>query len=142
MAQKCKARKKSGAECAADAQVGKDVCIFHDAAKAADGERARRAGGLSRSRRNSVLPAGTPDSPLQDTIEVAAFLAESINQVRPGELDPRVANSVGYLASVLLRALEQGPLEERMARLEAALGIVMNPQTSTSQKEICDAKPT
>jgi hypothetical protein len=33
----------------------------------------------------------------------------------------RVANSVGHLASILLGALQQGPLEERLARLEAAL---------------------
>jgi len=28
---------------------------------------------------------------------------------------------MGYLASVLLRALEQGPLEERLAKLESVL---------------------
>src|SRR5689334_12886821 len=51
----------------------------------------------------------------------STLLAEAINQVRRGELDPRVANSVGHLASILLGALQQGPLEERLARLEAAL---------------------
>jgi len=30
-------------------------------------------------------------------------------------------NAIGYLASVLLRALEQGPVEERLAHLEATL---------------------
>jgi hypothetical protein len=49
-------------------------------------------------------------------------LADSINQLRRGELDPRVANGVGYLASILLRALEQGPMEERLAHLESLLG--------------------
>jgi hypothetical protein len=28
---------------------------------------------------------------------------------------------VGYLSSVLLRSLEQGPVEERLAKIEAAL---------------------
>ena len=31
------------------------------------------------------------------------------------------ANSMGYLTSVLLRSLEQGPIEERLAKIEAAL---------------------
>jgi hypothetical protein len=49
-------------------------------------------------------------------------LGASINQLRRGQLDPRVGNAIGYLASVLLRALEQGPLEERLAHLETILG--------------------
>jgi hypothetical protein len=59
-------------------------------------------------------------------------LADSINQLRRGELDPRVANGIGYLTSVLLRALEQGPLEERMAKIEAALAQTANSKESTS----------
>jgi hypothetical protein len=43
--------------------------------------------------------------------------------VRRGQLDPRVANAMGYLASILLGALQQGPLEERLQRLEATLGL-------------------
>jgi hypothetical protein len=49
------------------------------------------------------------------------LLGDSINQIRRGELDPRVANAMGYLASVLLKALQQGPIEERLACLEAIL---------------------
>jgi hypothetical protein len=45
-----------------------------------------------------------------DTKEVSAFLADSVNQLRRGRLDPRVANAMGYLTNVLLRALEQGPI--------------------------------
>jgi hypothetical protein len=61
-----------------------------------------------------IIPSAIPK-------DVSAFLADSINQLRRGQLDPRVANGVGYLSSVLLRALEQGPLEERLAKIEAAL---------------------
>jgi hypothetical protein len=78
-------------------------------------------GGINRSRTAAVLPGDVPDNPLRNTQEVSTLLAESINQVRRGQLDPRVANSVGHLASILLGALQQGPLEERLARLEAAL---------------------
>jgi len=68
-----------------------------------------------------VLPADTPDHPLGNTTDVSALLADSINRLRRGQLDPRVANSMGYLTSVLLRSLEQGPIEERLAKIEAAL---------------------
>ncbi len=61
-------------------------------------------------------------------------MADSINQLRRGQLDPRVANGIGYLTSVLLRALEQGPLEERMAKIEAALA-----QNATSKESTNNA---
>ena len=120
MARKCELRKKNGEGCGADAQTGNSVCVFHDPARALEGHRARRAGGITR-RPATVLPSDTQDCPLGNTKEVSALLSDSINQLRRGELDPRVANAVGYLSSVLLRSLEQGPVEERLATIEAAL---------------------
>jgi hypothetical protein len=69
-----------------------------------------------------VLPLETPDNPLRNTHEVVSLLSESINHVRKGQLDPRVANAVGYLSGILLKALEQGRTEERLSHLEAVLG--------------------
>ena len=87
---KCRFRKKNGKSCSADAQIGKDLCVFHDPAKAADGRRARRAGGINRSQNTTVLPPETPDIPLRTIHDVSTLLAESINQVRRGQLDARV----------------------------------------------------
>ena len=126
MAKKCQFRKKNGERCGADSQTGKTLCIFHDPARADDGQRARQAGGLSRSRPARVLPSNTPEHCLDSPKDVSNLLAASINQLRRGKLDPRVANAVGYLSTVLLRALEQGSLEERMAKLEAMLGLATN----------------
>ena len=135
MTTKCHSRKKNGKRCGADAQSGKEVCIFHDPDSAADRHRARRAGGINRSRMVRALPLDTPTHPLGNTRDVATLIADSINQVRRGQLDVRVANAVGYLASVLLRALEQGPFEERLSRLEIALGLAANPPASRSAME-------
>jgi hypothetical protein len=43
------------------------------------------------------------------------FLAETINQVRRGALDPKVANTIGSLAALLLKALAQGDVERQVA---------------------------
>jgi hypothetical protein len=80
--------------CGADAQIGKNVCVFHDPARAGDGHRARHAGGVRRSQVAAVLPSDTPDHPLGDTNQVSVLLADSINRLRRGELDPRVANAM------------------------------------------------
>ena len=111
------------------------ICVFHDPARAAEGQRARRIGGVNRSRPAVVLPSDTPDHSLASPKDVSDLLAQSINQLRRGELDPRIANAVGYLSTVLLRALEQGPLEERMAKLEAMLGLADNAQTGISHNQ-------
>ena len=122
MAIKCRFRKKNGTACSANAQPANGLCVFHDPARAADGRRARRSGGTTRSRTATVLPQETPDNPLRNTHEVVTLLAESINHLRRGQLDPRVANAVGYLSGMLLKALEQGRTEERLNHLEAVVG--------------------
>jgi len=49
------------------------------------------------------------------------LLSRTVNQTLRGEIDPKVANAVGYLSSVILRAKEQGEIEERVAKIEEAL---------------------
>jgi hypothetical protein len=58
--------------------------------------------------------------PLANAQDVAAALADVITQLRSGQLDPRLSATLGQLATVLLRAQEQGTLEQRLAALEAA----------------------
>jgi hypothetical protein len=128
MAFQCEARKQDGSICGANAQRGKDVCVFHDPAKEADGQRARRAGGLARSKPAHVLPAESPDVQLTSCKDVTVLLSESISQTLRGELDPRVANTIGFLSGVFLKALEQGLVEERLLKVEAALGLSENEQ--------------
>jgi hypothetical protein len=48
-------------------------------------------------------------------------LAETINQVRRGEVAAQVSNAVGYLAGILLKAKQQDGLEQRVARVESIL---------------------
>ena len=120
MAKKCQFRKEDGKRCGANAQPANGLCVFHDPARESEGRRARRAGGITRSRLATVLPPDTPDHPLGNTTDVSTLLSDSINRLRRGQLDPRVANSMGYLASVLLKALDQR-LEDRLAHLEAVI---------------------
>ena len=120
---KCKARKKNGDRCEADAQIGKNVCVFHDPERISDGDRARRAGGIQRSRHIAVLPTCTPDLPLANASDVSTMLADCMNRVRRGELDVRVANTIGYFASIQLRCFEQGILEERLRNIENNIGL-------------------
>jgi len=121
MSRKCQYRKRDGSQCGADAQASSDLCIFHDPRRAKDGERARRAGGLTRSRLGVALPDEVADAPLESVANVSKLLAETINEVRRGQLAPRVANTIGYLSGILLKSLEQSCIEQRLSRLEATM---------------------
>ncbi len=121
-ARPCSARTQTGAACQGRAKSGMAFCTFHDPQAAVEQEEARRAGGRSRSAPRAVLPAEEADLVLEGPRDLPTLLADTINRVRKGALDPRVANTVGYLAGVLIRAFEVSELEERIRRLEGASG--------------------
>jgi hypothetical protein len=116
----CKANKKDGGPCPVKARAS-GYCWVHDPDLAGQRARGRRQGGQTRSKCMAVLPGQTPDAPLGSVTDVTGFLAQTINQVRKGQLDPKVANCCGYLVSVLLKAIEGGEMERRFAALEAKL---------------------
>lgn len=68
-----------------------------------------------------TLDASAPDVKVESCQDVVRLISETINQVRKGQLDPRVANAIGYLANVLIKAVEQGDMEKRIEDLEAAV---------------------
>jgi len=116
---RCQQIKDDGTRCRTGVMTGSTFCFFHDPRQATKRTEARKAGG--RKKAAAVLPAATPDRPLQAIPDVVSLLGETINQVRRGELDPRVANAVGYLAGIFLKAVEQGRTDERLAALEAVV---------------------
>jgi hypothetical protein len=113
----CTATKDDGTACGAAALPGSRFCFFHDPAKAAARRQAQSAGGLAN--KMATLPADAPDVKVEDGADVVKLLGETINQVRRGEIDPRVGNSVGYLANIILAATGQRELESRIAELES-----------------------
>lgn len=69
----------------------------------------------------STLPPQTPNHAIKSAQDVVSLLSESVSQVRRGEIDPRIANAIGYLSGMILKAREQSELEERLNNLESAL---------------------
>ena len=115
----CRQVKPDGKKCQAHRVGGSCYCFFHDPAKGAEREAAQRAGGLRN--KVAVLSSTTPDARLVNARDVVTLLAQTINQVRRGEVDPKVANAVGYLGGLLVKALHETEIEGRLAVLEAAV---------------------
>jgi hypothetical protein len=121
---KCEHKKPNGQRCRAFALSNERFCFSHSPAKTRERQQARSAGGVSRSQKMAVLPPDTDARRLQSPTDVCDLLGATINQVRCGAIDPRIATTVGYLAGTLLRGLEHGQLDDRLTRIEAKLGIV------------------
>jgi hypothetical protein len=113
----CEAQTQAGTRCRGQALTGSAYCFAHDTAQAEARAEARRRGGRAAIRGATVLPEDTPDLPLASVADVTALLGQSINEVRKGKIDPRVANAVGYLGNILLRALEGGELARQLEEL-------------------------
>lgn len=124
----CKATTRSGEPCKAKPPAGSDYCAFHDPAKATAFQNGRVEGGKSGKLATlatvkpwrgvvgdvDVLRAVTP-------AELVNLLCETIDDVRIGAIDPKVANAVGYLASAIVKILQHEALEERLSAIEEAL---------------------
>ena len=113
--QKCAALKPDGALCGAWAQTDQELCFAH--ANPNGWAEANQRGGQSAKKNSHPLPA----LPLQQPTEVVALLADTINKVRSGELDLRVANCIGYLAGHLTRAIETAELDGRLKTIESVI---------------------
>jgi hypothetical protein len=123
-AKKCEHKKPNGQRCRAFALSNERFCFSHSPAKTRERQQARSAGGVSRSQKMAVLPPHTEERRLKSPTDVCDLLGDTINQVRCGLMDSRIATTVGYLAGTLLRGLEHGHLDDRLTRIEAKLGII------------------
>jgi len=117
----CTYIKADGSRCRANARTGRDYCFIHDPDSAAEREAARSDGGKERSRRLTVLSVDAPDVRVGSAADITTLLTETMSHVRRGQIAVPVANSVGYLAGITLKALQRDDLEQRVARLESVL---------------------
>jgi hypothetical protein len=116
---KCQANKADGSPCGAPALPGDSHCFFHSPGREQERAAARSRGGQASRRKAVVLPSDTADVPLATVADVVKLLGQTVNETRKGQLDVKVANALGYLLSVALRALQDSDLEKRIAVLEA-----------------------
>jgi hypothetical protein len=96
---RCKGVTKSGEPCPAWAMEG-GLCYFHaNPDKAAE---LGRNGG--RRRKHTYEQSAEAISPPESAADVRRMLAETMADVNAGRMDPKVANTVAYVGTILLRA--------------------------------------
>jgi hypothetical protein len=127
----CKARKPDGHVCQAKARIGSDFCFFHDP-ELSDARRQAQCRGGHKQTRIRVIPSHTPDFHFSDSVRIKELLEYAANQLVQGELDPKSAYVLGYLADCALRAHKLITLEQRIDEVEKLIH---------SEKEIAIGDP-
>jgi hypothetical protein len=117
----CKANKLDGSKCRTAALPQSEFCLFHDPSRAKQCKEGRSRGG--RGNRLKTLNSQVPDLRIENSFDIIEISSQTINQVRKGELDPRIANAVGYHLLIVMRAIEQSEVQTRIARLERLLKV-------------------
>ena len=123
---KCQAITQNGTPCQAYAVAGSDYCFHHDPARAKQRQEARSKGGHARHGRH-IGPVGHSDPVALDTMaDVATLLNHVINDTLQLENSLQRARTIGYLAGLILKALEMSTLEQRVAAVEHTLELREN----------------
>lgn len=129
---RCQARTKTGKKCNAPAVEG-GLCFFH-----AHPEKLSELGREGGRKNRHWTKHGDPDfgkKTLRSTGDVVSLLEETINRVRQGPFDLRAANTIGFLAGTLLKALDEWRIERHLVNLESVV------TGNTEAKEAFDFVP-
>lgn len=119
---KCKHILLDGSQCNAWALTDKQFCFSHDPqSREAKLEAVRKGGAAKEIELEYPLQLIHISTPR----DVVLLLAETINEVRAGELDPKIANTIGYLAGHLTRAFEVAEVNEKANQTKELIAQMM-----------------
>jgi len=115
---KCQFIKPDGSRCNAYAQTGSLLCFTHDPDKAQERAIAHRAGGLANKIKADLEPIT-----IEKSKDVVRLITRTMNELRQGQVDIRIANALFYGANVLLKAFEITEITERLESVEKVIFI-------------------
>lgn len=111
---RCHKTKGDSNRCKASARIGKKYCALHS-----EEGRAAELGSKGGRRRARFNPESLKSLPAPKTAaDVRDLLAQSMVELRAGELDPRIATSICGLVGEFLKTLELCTLEAVIEPLE------------------------
>lgn len=116
---KCKAKNKQGKQCGAYAMSGNEYCYLHNPNITDKEKRAVKVKGGQANR--AIITKPLPPIEIKAPQDVVGLLANTINQVRAGGLDVRIANCIGVLSGHLIKALEVANIEHRVEMVERVI---------------------
>lgn len=109
-------------QCKANAMANSSYCFSHNPATRKAKQEAVIKGGLAKKHEDLVLLESIE---LKNPEQVIELLEDTINRIRrvnqEGEMPIKVASTIGFLATHLLRAMETSDLDKRLEIIENAI---------------------
>jgi DNA primase large subunit len=117
MATNCAHIKADTTPCGGYAVAGSRFCFAHDPAQEEKRTAARRRGGEA----GKIEPLPSSTLTIRTMSDVLELIETTINDVRAGRVDVKIANAIGYLANVSVKVIQQTDIEARLEALESVL---------------------
>lgn len=113
---RCQFKKPDGTQCEAWAMRNSNYCFLHNPDISEEEKKAIQSKGGQANK----IKVSEPLLPIKinQGKDVVLLLEDTINQVRAGEMDLKVANCIGYLAGHLIRAFEVSDLQNKVEMIE------------------------
>ncbi len=119
MTQHCTYIKENGELCGAYAVHGSMFCLNHEPTMQETKRAAVQKGGQATS--YDTLALALPPLTIVNASDVVSAAIQTINEVRAGNLPPKVASTIGYLLGVALKGFEQSELQNRVQTIERVI---------------------
>ena len=116
---RCNHIKANGGQCEANAINKGKYCFWHDPAISNDERREAQSKGGKANK--IILSNPLPVIPINKTEDIIFLLTDTIQRVRSGEFDIKMANCLGILSGHLLKAFELAQIEGRVEIIEKTI---------------------
>lgn len=113
----CQFIKDSGDTCKARVIKGGDFCFFHNPDSKEERQLAVKNGGFNSRKNNLDLPKRV----IRTSNDIVLVLEETLNHLRGGNIHPNYSNSIFIGCNILLKALEQSEVMQRIEAIEDTL---------------------
>ncbi len=113
---RCQFLRPNNERCGAYAQTNSPFCFTHDPEKAQERAIAHRSGGLA-----NKVKANLPPITVEKSKDVVQLITSTMNELRQGKVDIKIANALFYGSNVLLKAFEITEITERLESVERVL---------------------
>ncbi len=113
---KCKFVKSNKQQCQANAMSNSDYCFHHNPSiSKSKKKKAQSKGG--RANKTTIKEPLSPVT-IKELKDVVVLLGDTVNRVRAGQMDAKIANCLFYGSGQLIRALQASEIEKRVEAIE------------------------
>ena len=114
---KCNFIKENNEQCEANAMKNSEFCFTHNPDTQELRQAAVSLGGKTPKKNYDPLPPVE----INNGKDVVNLLVTTINEVRAGTIELRVANCIGYLSGHLIKAFEVGDITEKLELINSLI---------------------